>query len=369
MTFDADEAFARLLHHRDGSLRPGDPVAPPIVPASLYFLPGEPTASHQYGRFTNPTWAVIEGALAFLEDAETVAFPSGMAAIASVFLSQLRPGDRLLLPSDGYYTTRLLAETYLAPIGVVVELCATVDYDTRDLSGYRIVHVETPSNPGLDICDLRRVAGKARTAGALVVADNTTMTPLGQRPLDLGADVVVASDTKALNGHSDVLFGHVATRDPALAASVRDWRKLVGAIPGHFEAWLVHRGLESLEVRFDRMCTSAGVIAERLAGHRGVRAVQYPGLPDHPGHAVARAQMTRFGSLIGVTLADAAAADRFIDEARFVLPATSFGGLLTSADRRARWGDRVAEGYVRLSIGCEPTEPLWNDMARTLEAF
>ncbi len=369
MSFDADDAFARLLHHREASLSRGDAVVPPIVPASHYFLPGEPAAAHQYGRWTNPTWTTIEDALSIIEDAEVVAFPSGMTAIASVLLSQLRPGDRLLLPLDGYYTTRVLAENYLVPMGVAVDLCPTVDYDARDLSGYRMVLVETPSNPGLDICDIRQVVGHAQAAGALVIADNTTMTPIGQRPLDLGADVIVASDTKALNGHSDVLFGHVATRDPALGGVVRDWRKLVGAIPGQFEAWLVNRGLETLEVRFDRMCRSAEIIAERLVGHRAVRAVRYPGLPGHPAHAVARAQMARFGSLIGPTFADAASADRFIDGARFVLPATSFGGLRTSAERRARWGDQVAEGYVRLSIGCEPTEALWNDMARALEAL
>jgi cystathionine gamma-lyase len=366
MDHDNGQIVARMLHHRGSTLQPGEPLGPPIVPASLYHLPGEPTAPHQYGRWTNPTWTVLEETIGVLEEAPSVIFPSGMAAIAAVLFSQLRPGDRVLLPADGYYTTRSMAERYLAPMGVSVELCATAAYDGRDLAGLRLVYVETPSNPGLDICDLSAVASRAKAAGALVVADNTTMTALGQRPLELGADAVVASDTKALNGHSDVMFGHVASRDGALIEAVRDWRKLVGAIPGPFEAWLVHRGLESLELRFERMCRNAGTIAERLAGHRSVRAVRYPGLPGHPGHAVAKRQMDRFGHMVGIELADAATADAFIDRARFVRPATSFGGMQTTAERRARWADQVAPGYVRLSAGCEPTEALWSDIARVL---
>ncbi len=361
-------AVARMLHHRTAKLEAGDPIPAPLSMASAYWLPGMPSAPHQYGRWSNPTWTALEEELSVLEDAEVVIFPSGMAAIAAVFMSLLRPGDRLLLPSDGYYTTRALSEKYLAPNGVEIELCRTVDYGTRDLAGFKLVFVETPSNPGLDICDLADVAARAKAAGAIVVADNTTMTPLGQRPLSLGADVVVASDTKALNGHSDVLFGHVATRDAGIGEAVRDWRKLVGAIPGPFEAWLVRRGLESFEVRYSRMCSTAAVIAERLAGHAKVESVRYPGLPSHPGHAIALRQMATFGTLLGVTFRDAGSAERFIDDARFVVASTSFGGLHTSAERRARWGDQVAEGYVRLSVGCEPTEALWSDLARALDS-
>ena len=369
MTFDAAETFARMLHHRAATLAPGDSLAPPIVPASMFFLPGQPDAPHQYGRWTNPTWSALEGALSVLEDSRVVTFPSGMAAIASVLCTQLKTGDRLLLPADGYYTTRVFADKYLAPAGITVDLCPTAEYGARALDGCRVVLVETPANPGLDICDIRAVCSRAKAAGALVVCDNTTMTPLGQRPLDLGADVVVASDTKALNGHSDVLFGHVASRHESIAAAVTEWRKLAGAIPGQFESWLVYRGLETLDVRFDRMCATAAAVAERLAGHRAVRNVRYPGLSSHPAHAIARAQMHRFGSVVGVTLADAAAAERFIGSARFVVPSTSFGSVHTSAERRARWGDRVEEGYVRLSIGCEPTEALWSDIARSLDAL
>jgi cystathionine gamma-lyase len=150
--------------------------------------------------------------------------------------------------------------------------------------------------------------------------------------------------------------------------AVRDWRRVAGAIPGPFEAWLVHRGLESLEVRWARICANAQTIAERLQAHPRVVEVRYPGLASHPQHALAKAQMASFGGLVALTLADEAAADRFIGACRYVRAATSFGGLHTSAERRARWGDQVAPGFIRLSVGCEPTEALWKDLARGLEA-
>jgi cystathionine gamma-lyase len=181
--------------------------------------------------------------------------------------------------------------------------------------------------------------------------------------------MVVCADTKAVNGHSDVLFGHVAAREATLLDAVRDWRRIAGAIPGPFEAWLVHRGIETLELRFSRMCESALALAERLQGHRAVQAVVYPGLPEHPAHELARRQMRGFGSIVGVTLADKDSAERFIAACRFVRAATSFGGLHTSAERRARWGDQVAEGFIRLSVGGEPLEPLWRDIEGALDTL
>lgn len=358
--------YCRCLHHGVERMQPGDPIEPPIVPSSVYFLPGEPKAAHQYSRWTNPTLNALEEALSILEDAESVVLSSGMAAIAAVFYTQLKTGDRVLLPSDGYYTTRVLAEKHLAPLGVSVVTRATTEYDTTDFCGFRLVWVESPSNPGLDLCDIRDAAMKAKQAGALAVVDNTTASPLGQRPLDLGADVVVSSDTKLVNGHSDVLSGHVASRNADVIARIRDWRAHTGAVLGPFEAWLVHRGLETLEVRFDRMCSNAETIARRLAEHRKVQEVRFPGLASGASQAIAAKQMLRFGTLIGVTFADKERAERFIGECRFVRPTTSFGGVHTSAERRARWGDKVPDGFVRLSVGCEPVEILWSDMKRVL---
>jgi cystathionine gamma-lyase len=292
-----------------------------------------------------------------------------MAAIAAVGLALLKPGDRLLLPADGYYTTRILADKYFAPFGIQVQTCPTAAAAAADLTGLRLVVLETPSNPGLDLCDIAVIAERAHRAGAIVAVDNTTMSPLGQRPLDLGADLLISSDTKSVNGHSDVLFGHVASRNAELMGSIRDWRRYGGAIPGQFEAWLVHRGLETLEVRFDRMCSTAQTLAVRLAEHAKVVSVRYPGLPSHPAHALARKQMLRFGHMIALTLADKDAAERFIGACKLVRPTTSFGGVHTSAERRARWGDAVGEGFVRLSVGVEPCEPLWKDLCAALDTL
>lgn len=359
MTRTPQSRAARLAHLRRAGLAKGDPVAMPLVMASMYHLPGDPAGFSQYGRFDNATWKGVEEALGHLEEAPALAFPSGMAAISATLFPFLKTGDRILLPSDGYYTTRVLSDRFLKPLGVTVETRPTSTFLDSGFDRFRIVFVESPSNPGLDICDIAAVAEAAHKAGAIVVADNTTMTPYGQRPLDLGADIVVAADTKAPNGHSDALFGHVASRRADIMATVADWRKLSGAIPGPFEAWLVHRGLETLEVRFDRMCSSAGTIATRLAARGDLRDVRYPGLPGDASHNLARMQMDRFGFLIGLTLADEQAAERFIDRCELIQPATSFGGVHTSAERRARWGDAVDPGYVRLSIGCEPVEELW----------
>jgi cystathionine gamma-lyase len=339
------------------------------VLSGVFFLPGDPTGPYQYARWSNPTWTSLEEALSILEDAETVIFPSGMATVAAVLTSQLKPGDRVLLPSDAYYTSRVLADKYLATAGVRVATCPSADYDKQDFTGFRMIFIETPSNPGLDVCDIRKAVAKARQAGATLVADNTMLTPLGQRPLDLGVDVVVSSDSKAINGHSDVLFGHVASCQSGLIAAVRDWRKIYGAIPGPFESWLVHRGLETLEVRFERMCNSAEVLATRLAEHPKVNEVKFPGLRDHPAYAVARSQMLRFGMILGVTLSDKASAEKFINNCRVIRPTTSFGGLHTSAERRARWGDKVPEGFVRVSVGCEPLEQLWKEMKAALDSL
>lgn len=366
-----DQRFFDLLHHDTASRAPGEPYSPPIVSASMFAIPGDPAPGQpawQYGRFGNPSWGALEDSLAVLEDAPVAIFPSGMAAVAAVFYALLKSGDRVLLPADGYFTTRVLAERFLAPLGVAVETCATREVASRDFSGLRLVWLETPSNPGLDLADIAAAAARAHAAGALLVVDNTTMTPLGQRPLDLGADLVVSSDTKAINGHSDVVAGHVAARDAALMAAVRDWRRIAGAIPGAFEAWLVHRGLETLELRWQRMNDNALALAQRFSGHPKLKALTYPGLPGHPAHQLARRQMRGFGPLIGLELADRDAAERFIHGAGCLRTGTSFGGVHSSAERRARWGDAVPAGYVRLSVGCEPFAPLAAALIRALDA-
>jgi cystathionine gamma-lyase len=367
MTDDTDARAASAAHLRTSALKGGDPLTLPLVMASTYNLPGDPKGLRTYGRSANATWEALEALLGHLEGAKARAFPSGMAAISAAMLALLKAGDRVLIPSDGYYTTRLFADGYLKKFGIEVDQRPTASFLDGGFDGYRLVYVETPSNPQLDLCDLAAVAQMAKAAGAITVADNTAMTPFGQRPLDFGIDVVVAADTKAPNGHSDVLFGHVASRDETIMTAVQSWRDTGGAIPGPFEAWLVHRGLETLELRFDRMCSSAQVIAGRLEGHPAVRSVRFPGLPSHPSHNLARAQMLRFGSLISLTLDSAEKGERFINGCALLQNSTSFGGLHSSAERRARWGDAVDPGFVRLSVGCEPTEELWKAIEAALD--
>jgi cystathionine gamma-lyase len=348
----------RLLHLRGETLAKGEPVALPLTQSSMFHLPGAPDAPHMYGRMSNPVWTACEDALALLEDAPCLLFPSGMAAIAAVFHACLKSGDKVLLPSDGYYVTRVLVSDVLARFGVTAELRPTASYLDGGFDGFALVHIETPSNPGLDICDIAAVAAAARAAGAITVADNTTMTPLGQRPLDLGVDIVVAADTKAPAGHSDILMGHAATRDPALHKQLADWRRITGVIPGPHEAWLLHRSLQTLEMRFERMCANAEQLAPVLAGHPAVKKIRYPGLPGDPAANLAAQQMTRPGFLISLELESEQAAENFINTCPLIQPATSFGGVHTSAERRARWGDAVAPGFVRLSVGCEPYDDL-----------
>lgn len=359
---------AALLHHRSAGLAKGDPVPLPLTLAAMYRLPGDPAGFRGYGRSDNPVWEALEAAHGLLEEAEAVVFPSGMGAISAALFALLGAGDRLLIPSDGYYTTRLLADRFLAKLGVTVETRPTARFAEGGFAGFRIVFAETPSNPGLDVCDLAAVAAGVRAAGGRLIVDNTTMTPFGQRPLDLGADVVVAADTKAPSGHSDILLGHVSTRSAEIAAAVREWRKLSGAIPGPFECWLGHRGLETLELRFARMCDSAAALAPKLAAHPAVAALRFPGLPGDPAHNLAAAQQTRFGFLMSLTLESEAAAERFIAACPLLTPATSFGGIHSSAERRARWGDAVAPGFVRLSVGCEPLAALEPALLSALDA-
>jgi cystathionine gamma-lyase len=360
MTAETDARIASLLHHRKAGLALGEPVVPPISVATTFHLPQAQGAQHYYGRSGQPTWDAVEAQLAILEAAEVVSFPSGMAAITAALVCCLKAGAKVMIPSDGYYVTRLLGRDLLQVYGVEVVQVPTLEMETADFTGFQVIYIETPSNPGLDTVDIAAIARRAHAAGALLIADNTTMTPLLQRPLDLGADLVVAADTKAPAGHSDALFGHVAGRDANLMARIREWRRQSGSVPGPFEAYLVHRGLETLEVRLSRMCASAAVIAGRLLGHPKVRGLRYPGLPGDASFKAVGGQMTNGGFLIGFELAGEAEAEAFLARCPLIEQATSFGGVHTAAERRSRWGDAVADGFIRLSVGIEPVEVLWS---------
>ena len=368
MDKQGQDLFAKLLHHRAAGLEKGEPVAPPLVSATTFHLPEVAGASHIYGRMAMPTWEAVEAQLAILEDAPCVAFPSGMAAISGALMAVLSDRKCLIIPSDGYYVTRVFSAEVLAAFGVEVREVPTLAMEAMEIPAGAVVFIETPSNPGLECCDIAAIAAKVRAAGGLLIVDNTTMTPLLQRPLDLGANMVVAADTKAPGGHSDILFGHVAVRDTGLEARVRQWRKISGAVPGAFEAWLLHRGIETLELRLERMCASAQVIAERLAAHPRVKGLRFPGLPTDPAHSVAKRQMAGFGFLIGFELEGEAEAEAFLAACPYITQTTSFGGTHSAGERRARWGDPVAPGFIRLSVGVEPLEPLWTAIEAALKA-
>ena len=322
-----------------------------------------------YGRPGNPTWTALEEAIGALDGGECVSFASGMAAIGAVLRLTARAGRAIVLPSDGYYVTRALAHTELAPLGVEVrEVPTPGPWPDGVLDGATLLLVETPSNPGLDVCDIRAAAAAAHAAGALLAVDNTTATPLGQRPLALGADLTVASDTKALSGHGDVLLGHVTAADPALAQRLREARTRSGAVPGPMEAWLAHRGLGTLDLRLARQAANADALARALREHPAVSDVRWPGLPDDPSHTLAAAQMRRWNGVLRFTLPSSEAVSRFLAASRYTASATSFGGLRSTADRRERWGDAVAPGLVRFSAGCEDTGDLVDDVVTALDA-
>jgi len=337
--------------------------------SSTYTTPGDPAAHGlTYGRFHNPTWTAWEDALEVLEGGPAIAYASGMAAVAAVVGATLKPGDVLVLPSDSYYTTRMFASAWLERIGVRVRLAPTRDNAQAEaLDGARLLWIETPTNPQLDVCDIRALAQAAKARGTLVAVDNTTATSYLQRPLELGADFSVASDTKAIAGHSDVVLGHVAARDADHLTALRTWRTQHGAIPGPMEVWLAHRSLATLPLRLNQQCASAQRLAEFLDGQAAVDAVCYPGLPRHPGHAIARRQMNAFGSVVSFDLATRLRAETFLRSLALVREATSFGGVHSMAERRARWGgDAISEGFIRFSVGCESPGDILEDVDTAL---
>ncbi len=352
-------------------LAPGAPIHSGPVFAAAFSTPGDPRqAAYAYQRFHNPTWDELEHALGTLEGGVARIFPSGMAATTAVFAALLRPGDIVVLPSDSYYTTRILTREFFSNFGIEVRLAPTANNAQEQvLTGAKLLWLETPSNPGMDVCDIQLLSEAAHKAGALVAVDNTTPTALGQQPLALGADISVASDTKSLTGHSDLLLGHVAVRDAEMNAKIERWRTLSGSIVGPFEAWLALRSVATLPLRLERQSQNAQIIAEFLESHRVVNAVYYPGLVSHPAHALACRQMRFFGPVVSFQLANRSVAERFLAASNLLVEATSFGGITSSAERRARWGqDDVSEGFIRLSAGCEDIEDLLADLDQALSA-
>jgi cystathionine gamma-lyase len=351
---------------RARKLRQGEPLAPPLVPASTYVLSGDPAgAPFRYGREANPTWSALEAEYEAAFGAPCLALSSGMAACAAVIDGLLPRGGRVVAPSDGYYALRALLQAR----GVDARLVASTQptaFAEAAAGGAALVWVETPTNPGLDVVDLRATADACRAAGALLVVDNTLATAAGQDPFSFGADVVVVSASKATSGHSDAMIGLVAARDQNVLAKVRGARTVGGAIPGVLEAWLCLRGLKTLDLRIERVSQSALAVAERLAAER--IAVRYPGLGSDRGHALAARQMKHFGPVLTFDLETQARAERFCSRLEAIFEATSFGGVETSLERRARWGgDDISPGLIRLSVGLEPAASILEELLRALE--
>lgn len=339
--------------------------------ASTYHLSGEVDHKvHQYGRFSQPSWDALEHGFSELEGGDTVIFPSGMSAAAAVLTSLVEPGDTILLPSDGYAPIRYYTEKYLVKFGIKLKTIATKDIDGYDFKGISLALLETPSNPMLDVFDISLASEKIHICGGLLAIDNTTLTLLGQQPLALGADISISADTKAVNGHSDVLFGHVSSKTQRVSDKIREWRKFSGNIPGPMETWLVHRSLATLDIRLERMCENARQLACALNRHPKVLSIRYPGLESDPSHSIAKKQQHLFGFIISFELADKITAYKFLDKCSLVYQATSFGGVHSMAERRARWGtDDIPEGVIRFSVGCERAEDILADVMTALDSI
>jgi cystathionine gamma-synthase len=345
---------------------PGAPLNVPPTFASTY-RDGGPTG---YGRWGNPTWSAFEEALGQLEGGEAVAFASGQAATAAA-LSPLPAGASVTAPEDAYLATRGLLRELAASGRIRLRHVDVTDTAAvlESLPGTDLLWLESPTNPMLGIADLPVIIGAANGAGVTTVVDNTFATPLLQQPLALGATSVVHSATKYLAGHSDALMGAVVTASEEHRNALVAHRTMHGAIPGVMEAYLTLRGLRTLPVRLARQQDTAVKLAGRLADHRHVARVRYPGLAGDEHHERARAQMRGFGAMISFEVADAAAADRLTSALRLIVSGTSLGGVESTIDRRARWPgeEHVPPGLLRLSVGLEHPEDLWADLQAALD--
>ncbi|MBO0899910.1 PLP-dependent transferase [Cellulomonas sp. zg-ZUI222] len=370
---------------------PGAALNPAVVLTSTFVSQGAPAAGeHVYGRIGTPAWEPFEEALAVLERTDHPAtgravtgppatvYASGMAAVDAA-LSLVPVGGRVVVPRHAYQVTLVLLGE-LAGRGLLrVEPVDVADTDAV-VAAVRggadgpadLLWLESPTNPMLEVADLPALVAAAHEVGALVAVDSTFATPLLQRPLAHGADVVVHSVTKYLAGHSDVVLGATVTDDPELHARLVAHRTTRGAIAGPFEVWLALRGLRTLALRVERAQQNAAELARRLAAHAHVVEVRYPGLPDDPGHLRAAAQMDGFGAILGVRpVGGAGGADALVAAVRLWVPATSLGGVESTLERRRRFATEsptVPDDLVRLSVGIEDVEDLWADLDAALAA-
>jgi cystathionine gamma-synthase len=354
-------------------------VTTPIYQTSTYVQEAVGVnKGYDYARVANPTRTALQIALASLENAaHGIAFSSGLGATTTL-MHLVDPGERVVLIADVYGGVYRMTSQVYEPKGYAFTYVPANEFD-EGLPSYlgedvKLVWVETPSNPLLNIVDIRKAADAAHDAGALLVVDNTFATPYLQRPLDLGADAVVHSTTKYLGGHSDVIGGFIGTNDDTLAERLYFLQKSLGAVPGPFDAWLVLRGIKTLAVRMRQHCENARRVAEFLDGHPGVERVLYPGLPNHPGHEVARRQMSDFGGMVSFLTETDSEAVELVARTRIFQLAESLGGVESLIEHPAHMTHASTAGapfappgnLVRLSVGIEAAEDLLADLEAAL---
>jgi cystathionine gamma-synthase len=353
-------------------------IITPIYQTSTYVQ--EAVGVHKgydYARVANPTRSALQTALASLENAEHgIAFSSGLGATTTL-LHLVNPGERVVLIADVYGGVYRMTSQVYEPKGYLFDYVPAAEFanlaDRLD-GNTRMVWVETPSNPMLNLVDIRGAADAAHAVGAILVVDNTFATPYLQNPLDLGADVVLHSTTKYLGGHSDVIGGFCATNDPTIAERLFFLQKSLGAIPGPFDSWLVLRGVRTLAVRMQRHCENARAIAAWLDDQPAIEQVLYPGLPTHPGHEIAKAQMRDFGGMISVLADSEEAAVELVERTTLFKLAESLGGVESLIEHPARMTHAstadapfaAPRNLVRLSVGIEAVNDLIADLAAAL---
>jgi cystathionine gamma-synthase len=357
-------------------------VVPPIYQTSTYKQDGVggTRGGYEYSRTANPTRTALETCLAALEDgAAALAFASGMAAEDCLIRTLCRPGDQVLIPGDAYGGTFRLFDKVLRNWGVEYRSVHQTDLEAVASAAARwrpkLIWTETPTNPLLSIVDIRALAQIAHEAGALLVVDNTFASPYLQRPLDLGADVVVHSTTKYLGGHSDVVGGAIIVADEAHSAELHFTQNATGAVAGPFDAWLTLRGIKTLAARMDKHCANAARIARTLTEHPAVESVLYPGLAGHPGHELAKSQMRDFGGMVSFRVRGGEeAAVAVCGRTRLFTLGESLGGVESLIEHPARMTHAsVAESplavppdLVRLSVGIEDPADLLADLTQAL---
>ena len=389
MTADADQTHRNKSGFETRAIHAGyepDPmtgaVIPPIYATSTYKQDGVGgmRGGYEYSRSANPTRTALEGNIAALEEGERgFAFASGLAAEHTLLKALCRPGDHVVVPDDAYGGTYRLFAKVEEPWGLAHTAAPVSDVDAIRAAirpgETKLVWMETPTNPLLNIGDIEAVAGLTHEAGALLVVDNTFASPYLQQPLTLGADVVVHSTTKYVGGHSDVVGGAIVVRDLEVAEKVAFHQNSIGAVAGPFDAWLTLRGIKTLGVRMDRHCDNAEKVVEFLAGHDAVAEVIYPGLETHPGHAVASRQMKRFGGIVSFRVrAGEDEALAVCDRAKVFTLGESLGGVESLIEHPGRMTHASVAGtelgvppdQIRLSVGIETAADLLADLDQAL---